>query len=89
MTFCNFFKNSIQPGDNFTGELTLSIRYSSSFELLTLMDGLNDNHNLSIYSSKEPSLVIYSMSQEDNEMVWVIFELIMILQDISPGEAAQ
>ena len=56
---------------------------------MTLMDGLNDNHNLFIYSSQEPSLVIYSMSQEDNEMVWVIFELIMILPDISPGEAAQ
>merc|ERR1712150_347610 len=54
MTFCKFFKNSIQPEHSFTGELALSI------------------------SSLEPSLVIYSMSQEDSEMVRLLNKRLMM-----------
>ena len=61
MTFCKFFKNSIQPEHSFTGELTLSIR------LLTQQIQIGNLTNIS--SSLEPSLVIYSLSQEDSEMV--------------------
>ena len=77
MTFCKFFKNSIQPEDSFTGELTLSIRLYQSLILHTdrKLDTVFDPFS----SSLEPSLVIYSMSQEDSEMVMRNFLIVLRL----------